>query len=143
VPVPESGTVCGLAPPSSDTLTEADRAPFAVGLNVTVIVQLAFPGTAEPQLLLSWKSPGLAPDKAIWLMFNVFVPTLVSVIVAGPLWVPTFSFPKLTATGEKTATVPVPESLIFCGLPLALSVTAIDPVLMPAFVGAKDQGGGG
>ena len=39
----------------------AVRVPVAVGLNVTVIVQLATAATLAPQLLDCMKSPGLVP----------------------------------------------------------------------------------
>ena len=41
VPMPLSGTCCGLPAALSVTLRAALRVPFAVGLNVTLIVQLA------------------------------------------------------------------------------------------------------
>ena len=47
VPMPLSGTCCGLPAALSVTLRAALRVPFAVGLNVTLIVQLA-PAASEP-----------------------------------------------------------------------------------------------
>jgi len=61
VPVPASGTLCGLPPPLSLTLTAPDRAPVAVGLNVTLMVQLPCPTTLLPQLLVWEKSLALVP----------------------------------------------------------------------------------
>ncbi len=48
-PVPDSGTVCGLPAALSVTLTEAERAPTAEGVKVTLIVQVAF-GASVPLL---------------------------------------------------------------------------------------------
>ena len=48
--------------------------------------------------------------------------------------------PKLKLVGEKPvagAVVPVPASVTVCGLPLALSVTEMEPVREPATVGVK------
>ena len=48
--------------------------------------------------------------------------------------------PKLRLVGAKVtagAVVPVPDSPTVCGLPLALSVTVIEPVREPAAVGVK------
>lgn len=50
-PVPESGTSWGLPPPLSVTCTLAERAPVAVGVKVTVMVQVLLAGTLE-QLLV-------------------------------------------------------------------------------------------
>src|SRR5215469_2961388 len=65
VPVPLSEMACGL--PGALSLIErlALRPLTPVGLNVTLIVQVA-PGATEPlQVLVSAKSPGLAPVKPI------------------------------------------------------------------------------
>ena len=50
VPEPLSGTDCGLPEALSVTLTAALRVPLAVGLKVTLIVQLV-PATSEPPQL--------------------------------------------------------------------------------------------
>jgi len=71
-PVPESETVSGLPlAPVKATLSDAVRAPVAVGRNVTLIVHVE-PFVCVPQLLVSEKSPESAPVKD----------TLVTVIVA-------------------------------------------------------------
>ena len=64
VPLPETGTVCGLPPPSSVMLTAALRAPFAVGRNLTTIEHAPPGAIGERQLLLWKKSPGLLPVSA-------------------------------------------------------------------------------
>ena len=61
VPVPLRLTFWGLVGSESLRVTFADRVPVAVGVNVTLIVQLAPAATLEPQLLVCAKSPGLVP----------------------------------------------------------------------------------
>ncbi len=50
VPVPDKGTCCGLPAALSVTLSAALRVPVAVGLNVTLIVQLAAAASELPQV---------------------------------------------------------------------------------------------
>ena len=52
VPVPVKLTVCGLPAALSAMLTVAVRFPGAVGVNVTLIVQLALAATEVPQVLV-------------------------------------------------------------------------------------------
>jgi hypothetical protein len=52
VPVPVRLTVCGLPVALSVRVTAALRDPLAVGLKVTLIVQLAPAATLDPQLLV-------------------------------------------------------------------------------------------
>ena len=61
IPVPVSVTDCGLPAELSETVTEAERAPAAVGANVTMIVQVPDAGTLDPQLFVCPKSPGFVP----------------------------------------------------------------------------------
>lgn len=86
VPVPPSETVCGLVPRSSSVMERVpERFPDNVGVNVTLMLQLAFAATAVPHVLVCAKSP-LAE---IELMFRVAVPVFVSVTVCDALVVPT------------------------------------------------------
>jgi hypothetical protein len=50
VPIPLSGTCCGLPVALSVTLSPALRVPVAVGLNVRLIVQLAAAARELPQV---------------------------------------------------------------------------------------------
>jgi len=52
VPVPDRGTVWGLPDALSKTDTKALRAPAAVGVNVTLMVQLPPDATLLPQVLV-------------------------------------------------------------------------------------------
>ena len=52
-PVPVRLTVCGLPAALSEILTVAVRVPAAVGVNVTLIMQLSFAATELPQVFVS------------------------------------------------------------------------------------------
>ena len=86
VPVPLSVKECGLPAALSVMVTAADRAPVAVGLNVTLIVQLPlFAATELPQVLVCAKSPLFAPVTAMLVMPSAALPVLVSVTDCDPL----------------------------------------------------------
>ena len=95
VPVPVSGTVCGLPAASSVRLTLAARAPGAVGVKMTLKVQLVDAGSGPPLGTVQGvppepvtvKSPALVPVTLILLTFSVAVPVLVSVTWIGALLV--------------------------------------------------------
>lgn len=62
-PAPESPIVCGLFGALSEMVSVPLRVPAAVGVNVTLIVQLAFTATSAgklPQVFVSAKSPLVA-----------------------------------------------------------------------------------
>ena len=80
-PVPERLTLCGLPVALSVRVTAAVRVPAAVGLKVTLIVQLAPAATLDPQLLVCAKSLALAPETAMLVMLKAALPELVRVIV--------------------------------------------------------------
>ena len=79
VPVPVRPTVCGLLPALSVTETEAARVSVAVGLNVTLIVQLAPAATLDPQVLVSEKSALLVPVIEMLVTLKLAVPAFVRV----------------------------------------------------------------
>lgn len=82
VPVPLRATVCGLPLALSVTEILAVRAPVAVGLKVTLIVQFAPPARVAGlmgQVLVWAKSPGLVPLSEMLLMVSAAFPLLVSV----------------------------------------------------------------
>lgn len=83
--------LCGLPEALSVTESEALRAPVAVGLNVTLMVQFAPAATLEPHVLVSAKSPLFAPVMLMPepLMVKVAVPVLVKVTVCDALVLPT------------------------------------------------------
>jgi len=65
------------------------RVPFAVGVNVTLMVQLAAGLIELPQLFVCPKSPGLVPVRAMLVTVMIAFPTLVTVTVCAGLVVPT------------------------------------------------------
>ena len=71
--------VCGLLLALSLTDSVALRLPPAVGVKVTLMVQLELAASEVPQLLVWPKSPLLAPVMAILLMLNVTFSELLSV----------------------------------------------------------------
>lgn len=85
LPVPSKDTVCGLPAALSMKVIAPVRDPVAVGVNVTLIVQLPPTTTVLPQVFVCPKSP-LA---AILEMMSAAVPVLFSVSVWAALVVPT------------------------------------------------------
>jgi hypothetical protein len=81
VPVPDRATVCGLPVALSVTVIVPGWLPVAVGVNVTVMEQLAPAATEAPQVLVS----------AYWVlatmlvMLSAVLPELVSVMVCAAL----------------------------------------------------------
>jgi hypothetical protein len=67
----------------------------------------------------------------------VFAPTFETVKTWAGLVVPTVWLPKLKLAGVKLATVHVPVRVTSCGVPAALSATAIVPVTVPFAAGLK------
>jgi hypothetical protein len=65
MPVPVRFTVCGLPLPLSVTVRVAVRTPAIVGVNVTLIVQLAPAASVAAQLLVCAKSLLFVPAMAI------------------------------------------------------------------------------
>jgi hypothetical protein len=91
-PVPLSATACGFPGALSVIVTEAVRAPAAVGAKVAEIVQLA-PGASVLGLsgqLLSWtKSPALAPPTPMLVITSGAFPEFSKVELWAVLEVPT------------------------------------------------------
>ena len=135
MPLPVSAIERGLPNAESVMLTEAIRVPVAVGLNVTLMMQLdvgpvpvGSVAGSVPQVFVCAKSPACAPAMPIALIVSGPVPVLVSVAVLTPLVVDTFWLPKSSAAGARLTmgAVPLPLSGIVCGLPVAES--AMDSV---------------
>jgi len=123
-------------------VTEAARFPVAVGVKVTLIVQCAPAARLKllaGHVLVSAKSPLLAPLRAILEIVNGPVPLFVSVTVWAALAV-VINWPaKVRVSGESvtTGTTPVPVRDTLCGLPVALSVMLTLAVRLPVAVGLK------
>jgi hypothetical protein len=139
VAVPVSEAVCGLPDALSLTETVACREPEAIGVNVTLIVQLVASASELPQLFVWEKSPGFAPVMVILVMVKVALPVLLSVTSCGALLPPRTWLPNTRLVGDKVAVgaMPVPVSGTLCGLPAALSVTLTLAVRVPLAVGVK------
>src|SRR5438552_15494893 len=87
-PVPLSATVCGLAVPLSLMVAAALRAPVAVGVNVTLMVQLAPMASVaglNGHVVVRAKSPGLVPVMAMLLRVSAPGPLFVTVTLCGAL----------------------------------------------------------
>lgn len=120
VPVPLSASVCEPVLVLSKTVKVADRAPVAVGLNVTETVQVVS-GLIVPELgqvvdELSLKSAALAPVIVMLLIFKATV-ALVSARVEdlAALVEPTARDPKESEEGKSVAVAveplpPVPDN---------------------------------
>lgn len=139
LPVPVTPAVWGLLVALSVIAREAVRLPVAVGVKVTLIVQLAFAATELGHVEVSAKSPELAPVKPMPLSVKLAFPELVRVSDWIPLVDPTEVPPKVSVEGETCTTgpLPVPLKLIACGLPGALSVMVTEAERLPMAVGAK------
>ena len=82
LPVPLRATDCTLPVTSlllSVIFKVAVRLPGAVGVKVTVIVQLLPPAKELAQVVVSAKSPGLVPVNAMLLMARATLPVLLTV----------------------------------------------------------------
>ena len=128
---------CGLPPASSVIETAAVLLPVAVGVKVTVTVQLLFAKTSCPHVVVMEKSPGFAPTITKGLKTIVVVPTSVMVTVSGVLDVPTFVVGKTRLGGPKLSAVPVPDKVTVCGLARSLSLIATLALLGPPTPGPK------
>jgi hypothetical protein len=141
IPVPESDTLWGLFAALSLMDSDALRAPEAVGLKVTLMLQVTPTATLAPQVLVCEKSPVLAPVSVMPapLMSSVAVPVFCNVTVCAVLLVPTIWLAKvkLVAPSVTAGAVPVPVSATTCGLPGSGSETVMLPVRTPVAVGVK------
>ena len=88
-PLPLNAAACGLPLALSVTATPALRVPVAVGLNVTLIVQLVPAARLAPQVCVWVKSPLLVPVMAMPLMLSAAAPALERVIDCAALLAPT------------------------------------------------------
>ncbi len=90
--------------------TEAVRVPMAVGVNVTLIVQLAFTATEGAQLSFSTKSLALEPVTWTLEKLQAADPPFVTEAVP-PVDEPTATLPKLTVLGFGTKFAIVTETV--------------------------------
>jgi hypothetical protein len=97
--LPLKATACGLPGALSVTLTDALRFPPAIGVKVTLNLQLAFTAREELQALVCAKSPAFAPVTVMFEIFSVALPVLVRVTVWGGLVVPMACCAKVRSGG--------------------------------------------
>jgi len=114
VPVPVRETVWGLPGALSVIESEAVSVPWAVGLNVTLMVHVAPAATLEPQVLVSEKSDALLPLRLTLVMVSVAAPVLVRVTVCEALDVPANCVLKVRLVGESVTAGP-PETVWVIG----------------------------
>src|SRR6185312_12106751 len=99
-PVPDSATVCGLVVALSVSVSAPERMPVTVGVNVTVIAQLAWAASDAPQVLVAAKSPVAAmpvnESAAVVLLVTVTVCVALAVFTT---WPPKSSVPTLNDSG--------------------------------------------
>jgi hypothetical protein len=127
-PVPAKAIVWGLLGALSVMVTVPYLLPTAVGVNVTLMMQLAPTLRLAPQVLLAAKSPVAAR----FVITTVVVPALVRVAFWDALLTPTGSPVKVRVAGETVAVAGdagVPVSRTTCGLPAAPSVMVKAPTL--------------
>src|SRR5580658_9408242 len=102
VPTPANGTVCGLFWLLVAMVTAPLWSPAAVGLNVTVIVQLVPGASVAPQVLVAENGPLAAMPP----IFSTALALLKSVTLWGPPAVPVICGPKLSCCGKKDESGP-------------------------------------
>src|SRR5207247_381976 len=142
VPFPLSVIICGLPPASSASDSVPVRAPEAVGVKVTLMVQFApaakvagLVGQALAPVLVAAKSPEAANELIVKAAVPVFVSvTVIGVLVVASGWLPK---PRLVGANPTPGAVPFPLSVMICGLPPALSASDSVPVRAPEAVGVK------
>lgn len=144
VPVPDKPTVA--LPPDALWLTVsvAERAPAALGVNVTLIAQLEVGARLElavqlPPLTTNSVLPVLIADR-----FSDAVPVLVTVTFRLPVAVPIVEVPKDSAVGATvapgvvtTTATPVPDKPTVALPPAALWLTVSVAERAPAALGVK------
>src|SRR5919199_5546793 len=103
VPVPVSGTVCGLLAALSVSVKVAERVPASVGEKVIETLQLDPTASVRPEQPspTTVKSSVLAPPTAALLMNSDAVPVLVTVTSCGALVVPVSRDAKVSDVGDK------------------------------------------
>ena len=120
----------------------AVRVPDVVGAKAIEAVQVAEAARVEPQVLLViWKSPGFAPERAMLLMVRVEAPPFVSVTAFDPPRLPTATYTQLRLVGDTDAlpeaAAPVPARATVCGLLVALSVKVSIALREPVALGVN------
>ena len=123
----------------SATETVAERALAAVGLKVTVIVQVPPAATLDAQVLVCEKSLAFVPAMLTPVTVRTLPPLFVSVTDLAALEVFKGWLPKLSVFDERLTpagvVVPVPERDTLWGLPEALSAMETEAERTPEAAG--------
>jgi hypothetical protein len=136
--VPVRATVCGLPAALSDALRVALRVPLAEGVKVTLMGHVASAATELPHVLVSAKSPALAPVSMMLVMLSGAPPLFVIVTAWALLVVPSDWLANVKLAGDKTAVAaatPVPDSEILRLEPPQLNDMC--PVALPPDAGVN------
>src|SRR5947199_50019 len=142
VPLPLSVMICGLPPALSVTDSDPVRAPEAVGVKVTLMVQFA-PAAKVAGLVGQALAPVLVAAKSLEaaneLIVKAAAPVFVSVNVIGALVVGSRWLPKSRLVGANPTPGAVPFHLRanICGLPLSSQDAHPISVRAPEAVGVK------
>jgi hypothetical protein len=142
VPVPVSGTVCGLFTALSVMERLAVRVPLAVGLKVSVTVHVPLTASVlglSGHVLVWEKSPVFVPLNPMAVIVSGAVPVLVTVTDCVGLLVPTDWLRKVRLVGlrDTAGAVPVPLKDTVWGLPAALSAMEMLALRLPVAPGLK------
>ncbi len=137
VPTPLNVAVCGLLAALDVTVTVPVCVPAAVGVKTRLMVQLAFPASVVPQLLV-WL---YGPVVTMLPMAIAAVPVLASVAGWEALLVLTSWVAKVKLEGVRVAlpvlTPPVPDMGTVCGLPPPAATTLRVALRAPLDCGSK------
>jgi hypothetical protein len=117
----------------------AVRAPVAVGLKVTPMLQLAPAARVAPQVVVLAKSPALVPVNAMLVILILAFPVFDNVTVRELLVVLTNCTAKAKEVGESCAAgpVPVPVRVTDWGVVGSESAILSDAVRVPGAEGRK------
>src|SRR5437016_2990337 len=142
VPFPLSVMICGLPPALSASDSVPVRAPEAVGVKVTLMVQFApaakvagLVGQALAPVLVAAKSPEGANELIVKAAVPVFVSvTVIGVLVVASGWLPK---PRLVGANPTPGAVPFPLIVLRCALPTLFPYTTLFRSRAPEAVGVK------
>lgn len=121
-------------------VTDPLRAPVAVGVKVTLMVQVAPAATEAPQVFVCVKFPALVPVTVMLVMFSAPLPLFVRVTGSGALVVLMLVPGNVRLLGDKltaAGVVPVPVMVMVVFPATTLSVIRIFPKRTPSAVGLK------
>jgi hypothetical protein len=135
-PVPLKSIVCGLPAPDEVIVIAPVRVPAAVGVKVTVTVQVLFWARVAVHVVVRLKSP-VAAETAMPVTLPLFAVrvTVCEALVVFVFWLAKIS--ELDVRPNAGGSTPVPVKLIVCGLPDPEEVIVIAPVRVPVAVGVN------